>query len=347
MRFEQNVPLAPYTTFRIGGPARWFAEAASEADVEEGVRFARERQLRLFVLGGGSNVLVSDAGFPGLVLRVAIGGIAEEREGDARLFRVGAGEDWDGFVAQVVERGCGGLECLSGIPGAVGGTPVQNVGAYGQEVAQTIQTVRAFDRERNAWVELTNAQCDFRYRQSLFNHKARERFIVTRVDYRMVNSGAATVTYPDLKRYFKDAEAAPSLAEVREAVLAIRRGKGMVIIPGEPDTQSAGSFFKNPIAREQDLVQVAAAAESAPEAVPHYAMGEGRVKIPAAWLLERAGFYKGYQLGRAAVSTRHTLALTNRGGATAEEVAQLRDRIQEAVEARFGLRLEPEPVWVA
>jgi UDP-N-acetylmuramate dehydrogenase len=353
MEFQQHVPLAPFTTFRIGGPARWFAQAATEADVEAGIHFARERQLPLFILGGGSNLLVSDAGFPGLVLRIAILGIQDESGEDGPLFRVGAGEDWDALVARTVERGYGGMECLSGIPGTVGGTPVQNVGAYGQEVAQILQRVRAFDRYTSTWVELDKAQCRFRYRTSLFNHEARDRYIVSRVDYQLSGQHSIVLAYPDLKRYFKESHTdSPTLAEVRRAVLAIRAAKGMVIAPGDPDSQSAGSFFKNPITTEDRLPQIAAAVDGLATEVPHYtagvgATGVGMVKIPAAWLLEQAGFRKGYQLGRAGVSTRHTLALTNRGGATAAEIAHLRDAIQQAVEAKFGLRLEPEPVWVA
>ena len=204
MEFQQHVPLAPFTTFRIGGPARWFAQAATESDVEEGVRWARERQLPLFILGGGSNLLVSDAGFSGLVLRIALRGVDEESDGDGTIFRVAAGEDWDALVAHTVERGCAGMECLSGIPGTVGGTPVQNVGAYGQEVAQTIRSVRVFDRQTFTWVELGHAECRFRYRTSLFNHEARDRFVVTRVLYRLSEHTPAALAYPDLKRYFKE-----------------------------------------------------------------------------------------------------------------------------------------------
>lgn len=358
MEFQEHVPLAPFTTFRIGGPARWFAQAATESDVEDGVRFARERQLPLFILGGGSNLLVSDAGFPGLVLRIALLGVDEESGVDGTLFRAGAGVDWDALVARTVELGYRGMECLSGIPGTVGGTPVQNVGAYGQEVAQTIQRVRAFDRHACAWVDLSAAECRFRYRTSLFNCEARERFIVSRVEYRLSCKSGPLVAYPDLKRYFKESRiGSPTLADVRHAVLSIRASKGMVIAPGEPDSQSAGSFFKNPITSEDRLAHIAAAIDGCSGngasgsgrsvEVPHYAAGPGMVKIPAAWLLEQAGFRKGYQLGRAGVSTRHTLALTNRGDATAAEIARLRDAIQQAVEAKFGLRLEPEPVWVA
>ncbi len=356
MEFQEHVLLAPFTTFRIGGPARWFAQAGTEDDIETGIRFARERQLPLFVLGGGSNLLVSDAGFPGLVLRIALAGIHEESQEEGLLFHVGAGEDWDGLVARTVERGCSGMECLSGIPGTVGGTPVQNVGAYGQEVAQTIERVRAFDRRTLTWVELDKVGCRFRYRRSVFNHDERDRYIVSRVDYRLPKQYSTVLAYPDLKRYFKETHTSePTLEEVRRAVLAIRANKGMVIVAGDPDSQSAGSFFKNPITTEDRLPRIAAAVGASLAEVPHYAAGVqagetgdemALVKIPAAWLLEQAGFRKGYRLGRAGVSTRHTLALTNRGGATAAEVARLRDAVQQAVEAKFGLRLEPEPVWV-
>ena len=344
MEFRQHVSLALFTTFQIGGPAAWFAEAASEADIEAAVAFAASRGLRLFVLGGGSNVLVSDAGFDGLTLRIALRGVTQR----GNALEAAAGEDWDALVARSVEAGLSGIECLSGIPGTVGGTPVQNVGAYGQEVSRTIRAVRAFDRQAKAWVDLSNADCGFAYRRSRFNQGAdRDRFIVSRVVYQLMENAPASMTYADLKRYFQQQGIdQPSLRQTRDAVLSIRLGKGMVVTSDNPERRSAGSFFKNPVVADTQLPRIAAAAGIPVEDVPRYPAGSGEVKLPAAWLLERAGFVKGYRQGPAAVSTRHTLALTNQGGAAAKDIVALRDAIQQRVKALFGIALEPEPVWV-
>jgi UDP-N-acetylmuramate dehydrogenase len=344
MEFRQQISLAPFTTFEIGGPAKWFAEATTEADIETAIGFAQERGLRLFVLGGGSNLLVSDAGFDGLVLHIALRGV--DLKGPA--LSAGAGEDWDALVSRSIDARLAGIECLSGIPGTVGGTPVQNVGAYGQEVSRTIRTVRAFDRTTRTWVDLDNADCGFSYRRSRFNQGTdRDRFIVSRVVYQLEPNAPAAVVYADLKHYFKNQEIAqPCLQQVRAAVLSIRLGKGMVITPDNPERRSAGSFFKNPVVLASQLPRIAAAANLAEADVPRYPAGEA-VKLPAAWLLERAGFVKGYRMGAAAVSTRHTLALTNSGSATAADITALRDTIQSRVHKLFGISLEPEPVWVA
>jgi UDP-N-acetylmuramate dehydrogenase len=345
MEFQQHVSLAPYTTFEIGGPARWFAEAVTEADIEAAVGFADARKLRLFVLGGGSNLLVSDAGFDGLVLHIALRGV--HHDGDT--LSAAAGEDWDVLVARSVDAGLAGIECLSGIPGTVGGTPVQNVGAYGQEVSRTIRTVRAFDRTTRTWADLDNAGCGFSYRHSRFNQGPdRDRFIVSRVTYQLALNAPAAVMYADLKQHFKNQQIAqPCLQQVREAVLSIRLGKGMVVTADNPERRSAGSFFKNPVVPASHLPRVAAAANVPLSDVPRYPAGGEAVKLPAAWLLERAGFVKGYRMGAAAVSTRHTLALTNSGSATAADITALRDAIQSRVHDLFGISLEPEPVWVA
>ncbi len=344
MEFAQHVPLAAYTTFAIGGPAQWFAEATTEADIEAAVAFVEERKLRLFVLGGGSNVLVSDAGFSGLVLHIALKGVSQQ----GSRIEAAAGEDWDALVAQTINAGLAGMECLSGIPGTVGGTPVQNVGAYGQEVSRTIRSVRAFDRSTRIWVELSNEECRFAYRSSRFNQGPdRDRYIVSRVVYELQQNVPASVTYADLERHFAQRGIAqPSLEQVRDAVLAIRLGKGMVVTPDNPERHSAGSFFKNPVVPAGAIASIGAAAGVSPDEVPRFAASNGSVKLPAAWLLEQAGFLKGYRQGAAAVSTRHTLALTNQGGATARDVLALRDAIQARVAALFHLQLEPEPVWV-
>jgi UDP-N-acetylmuramate dehydrogenase len=348
MQFLEQVPLAQYTTFQIGGPARWFAEAASEDDIAAGVAFATERRLPLFILGGGSNLLVSDAGFPGLVLRIALQGIASTNEDDRFIVSAAAGEDWDGLVAYAVAANAAGVECLSGIPGTVGGTPVQNVGAYGQEVSQTIVTVRAFDRKSLRFVDLPAANCGFSYRRSIFNSTQRERYVVSRVDYALRKDAPANIVYADLTRYFAARNgAAPTLAEVREAVRSIRAQKGMLLMPGDADCRSAGSFFKNPVVPVTVLDSLAEELGVEKRSIPAYPARDGEVKLSAAWLIERAGYQKGYALGKAGISSRHTLALINRGGASAAEVTTLRDKVTDTIAARFGIRLEPEPVWLA
>jgi UDP-N-acetylmuramate dehydrogenase len=342
MVITENQGLAPFTTFGIGGPARWFGVATSEAEVAEAVEWARARGMAMFVLGGGSNLLVADAGFDGFVLRVGMKGIEQQGE----LFRLGAGEDWDAVVSLAVERGFAGVECLAGIPGTVGGTPVQNVGAYGQEVDSVIERVRAFDLEAREYVELTNGECGFSYRRSRFNSSDRGRFIVTRVDYRLRQGGRPMISYADLKAHFQDRATEPSVGEVASAVRGIRQGKGMLLVEGDPDCRGAGSFFKNPSVAPEVAERVRVIAESSKVPLRVFPSLDGMVKIPAAWLIEQAGFPKGYSLGAAGISSRHTLALINRGGAKAEEIVTLARKIAGAVEERFGIRLEMEPVMV-
>jgi UDP-N-acetylmuramate dehydrogenase len=346
MELRDNVLLSNHTTLGIGGPARWFAEVASEEDVRAAVALAQERGVSYFILGGGSNLLVSDAGFPGLVLQMRITGIEQESAADGSvLLRVGAGESWDGLVQYAVDHGLAGVECLAGIPGTVGGTPVQNVGAYGQEVAETIVSVRCYDTQTGTFVDLSNADCGFAYRTSVLNTTQRGRYIVVRVDFLLKHGGAAKLVYADLRKHFGP-EASPTLPEVAEAVRSIRRGKGMVFDPDDPNSRSAGSFFRNPIVPEVLLLRVSEASGMAVDAVPHWPAGDGLIKLPAAWLLERAGFVKGFALGKAGISARHTLALVNRGGATAADIQGLRDRIIADVTAKFGIMLEQEPVSV-
>ena len=332
--------MARYTTFGVGGAARYFVEADSEADLEAAFQFARKLDLPVFVLGGGSNLLVADEGFEGLALRLRILGV----ERDGCHFDAGAGESWDGLVDQTIAAGCAGMECLAGIPGTVGATPVQNVGAYGQEVAQTVASVRALDRVNGQFVELTGEQCRFRYRASLFNTEERGRFVITRVRFALRADDAPNLGYADLQRYFAGQTSAPTLAEVAAAVRAIRSRKGMVLIPGDPDTQSAGSYFKNPVVPAEQVEQIAEVAGVEPAAVPAYPADGGKKKLSAAWLVERAGFGKGYLLGAAGLSTKHTLAVTNRGGATCADVLRLEGKVREGVQKRFGVTLEREPV---
>ncbi len=347
MKIFENISLAPLTTLGIGGPARWFAEAASEPEIAEASAWAQKRGVPLFVMGGGSNLVVADAGFNGLVLRIGLKGI----ERDGAVFRVAAGEPWEHCVQQSTEAGLAGIECLAGIPGTVGGTPVQNVGAYGQEVASVIECVRGFDRETGRFAELGNAECGFAYRRSRFNSADRGRFVVTRVDYRLTEGGKPALRYADVERELAASGfvgALPSLTEVAEAVRRIRRRKGMLLVEGDPNTRSAGSFFKNPVVSAEVFREIGARSTSAPPGFPAGGDAEkaGCVKVPAAWLIEQTGFAKGYAMGRAAISSQHTLALVNRGGATAAEVLALAERIRDAVKERFGIRLEMEPVLV-
>ena len=308
MLLLENIPLAPLTTIKIGGPARYFVEASDAGEVQKAVTFARSRDLPLFVLGGGSNLVVADSGWPGLVLKVAIQGVNQLQgsghdEDGKILFDAGAGESWDKFVSHTVMARCAGVECLSGIPGSVGGTPVQNVGAYGQEVAETIASVQVLDLRDNQVRELCSEACGFSYRSSIFNTTERGRFIILRVTYALTPGGRPRIAYADLKRHFEGRETPPDLAETREAVRHIRARKGMLITPGDPDCQSAGSFFKNPVVSEEqheDLKQRAAARGLT---VPSYPALETRKKVSAAWLVERSGFAKGFGFGRVGIST--------------------------------------------
>ena len=349
MLLQENVPLAPLTTFRIGGSARFFVEATSANDVHQAVTFSQSKTLPLFVLGGGSNLVVADSGWPGLVLKVAIPGI-EQRSGhddEGRvLFDAGAGESWDRFVSHSVLAKCAGVECLSGIPGSVGGTPVQNVGAYGQDVSETIESVEVLDLNDGQVRELCREACGFTYRSSIFNTTERERFIILRVTYALTPGGDAHLEYGDLKRHFEGRETLPNLAETREAVRHIRARKGMLIVAGDPDCQSAGSFFKNPALAEQqhDDLQKRAAAKGF--TLPSYPALEKNRKVSAAWLVEKSGFARGYGFGHVGISSKHALALVNRGGATAADVLALKDQIQQRVEEIWGVHLEPEPVMV-
>ena len=349
MQVLQNVPLAPLTTFRIGGPARYFVEANTAGEVQEAVAFSESKSLPLFVLGGGSNLVVSDSGWPGLVLRVAIRGI-EQRPGTndegKALFVAGAGESWDRVVSHAVVAQCAGIECLSGIPGSVGGTPVQNVGAYGQEVSETIESVEVFDLKEGRIRELCREACGFTYRTSIFNTTERGRFIILRVVYTLTPHGEPLIAYADLKRHFEGWQTTPNLAETREAVRHIRAVKGMLLVEGDPDCQSAGSFFKNPIVSEEQHEDLTKRAAARRLTLPSYPALEKNKKVSAAWLVEKSGFARGYGFGHVGISSRHALAIVNRGGATAAEVLALKEQIQQRVEEIWGVRLEPEPVMV-
>jgi UDP-N-acetylmuramate dehydrogenase len=331
----------------VGGPARCFVEAHTQQEAKDAVAYAAEHKLPLFVLGGGSNLVVSDSGWPGLVLKISLAGVEFEGDIQKMRFQAGAGENWDNLVALTVSKNCGGLECLSGIPGTVGGTPVQNVGAYGQEVSETITWVHALEVATGKTMELRNADCGFAYRSSIFNTTHRGQHIVLEVAYLLRRNSEPKIEYADLKKIFS-ASGKSTLQQVRDAVRSIRQSKAMLIVPGDEDCRSAGSFFKNPIVTqpEADRVQSLAEKHAPGKSLPRYPAGDGHVKLAAAWLVEQSGFHKGYERGPVGISSKHTLAIVNRGAATATDILALKDEIQKKVFDTWGVSLQPEPVFV-
>jgi UDP-N-acetylmuramate dehydrogenase len=332
--------LAPLTTLRLGGPAQRLVDAPSADAVVEAVRAADAAGEPLLLLGGGSNVVIADEGWPGTVVRVTSAGRSVQRRPDGSvLLTAEAGEDWDDVVAATVADGLGGLECLSGIPGRTGATPVQNVGAYGVEVSDLLVDVDLYDRGTGAVREhVPAAELGLAYRTSML--KGRDDAVVLRVRFALPGTGdSAPVRYAELARTLGvEPGARPPAATVREAVLDLRRGKGMVLDPADRDTWSAGSFFTNPVLPEAD----------APDGAPRWPAGPGLVKVPAAWLIERAGFRRGHAGpgGRVALSGKHVLALTHRGVGTTEDLLELAREVRDGVRARWGVQLHPEPVLV-
>ncbi|NBH11059.1 UDP-N-acetylmuramate dehydrogenase [Amycolatopsis sp. SID8362] len=336
--------LSAYTTLRLGGPARRLVSAVTSEDLVEAVRAADAAGEPVLLLGGGSNLVVADAGFDGTLVEVANTGW--RRDGD--VVEVQAGQNWDAFVAALVEAGLGGLECLSGIPGSVGATPIQNVGAYGCEVAESLVSVDVYDRVTREVRTLKADELGFAYRTSVL--KGTDTGVVLSVRFEVREDGlSAPIRYAELARTLGvEIGARVPAAEAREAVLKLRRGKGMVLDPADHDTWSAGSFFTNPIVpsaeAEAVLERITAAVGSE---VPQYP-ADGGIKLSAAWLIERAGFAKGYPGpgNRVSLSTKHTLALTNRGGATTEDLLALAREVRDGVRQRFGVSLHPEPLLI-
>jgi UDP-N-acetylmuramate dehydrogenase len=348
------VRLADFTTVRLGGPARAFARAETEDELIDAVRSADAAGERVLILGGGSNLVVADEGFDGTVIQVATrgvrrGGRASRGQGPGEL-TVAAGEEWDGVVARSVAEGLAGLECLSGIPGLTGATPMQNVGAYGQEVSDTIIRVRVWDRDAAEVLELPAAECGFGYRTSRFRGSG--RFVVLSVTFALAgHSRSAPVRYAELAAALGVSPGDQvDGAEARAAVIELRQRKGMVIDPGDPDTRSAGSFFLNPVLDAATLagVETAARDRCGPDVrVPRFEAGNGQVKVPAAWLIERAGFTRGYNPGDGArISSKHTLALVNAGSASTTALLALAREIRDGVHATFGVTLSPEPILI-
>ena len=345
MTVRERVALAPYTTLGVGGPARWFVEAPDEATLRDALAWSRARGVALRMLGGGSNVVVADAGVEALVVRVGLRGVTTREAGRVVDITAAAGEPWDDLVALAVARGWAGLECLSGIPGLVGATPLQNVGAYGQEVSDTVVAVRALDTTTGEALTLSPAECGFAYRDSAFKSRELGRYVVLAVTYRLRPGAAPTLGYADVERAVAARGlTAPTLADVRASVLAIRRTKSMVLDPGDPNRRSCGSFFTNPIVTAADAEQVARRAGEA--MMPRWPQADGGVKLSAAWLIERAGYRRGQREGAVGLSTAHALAVVAHDGARAADVLGFARRLQASVAERFGVRLALEPaVW--
>jgi UDP-N-acetylmuramate dehydrogenase len=342
----EQVTLAAYTTLRLGGPARRFVEAVTTEELVGEIRMADRRGEPVLVLGGGSNLVISDDGFAGTVVHIATRGVDVLGDG---VLRAQAGEEWEPFVDRCVGAGLAGVECLSGIPGRLGATPIQNVGAYGQDVSETIIEVRAYDRATDTLVSLDRAACGFTYRNSVF--KGSDRYVVLDVTFALEESAeSAPIKYAELARVLGVApgERVP-LAAARAAVLGLRRRKGMVIDPADPDTRSAGSFFTNPILdvdQLTDLEKRVAERLGGDARFPRYPEPDGRTKTSAAWLIERAGFGKGHARGPVRISTKHTLALTNPDGARTADLLDLAREVRDGVRAVFGVELVNEPVLV-
>ena len=338
---QQHVPLAPLTTLGLGGPARYFVSVRSESEMTDAFRWAEVRGVPVEILAGGSNVVVPDEGYPGLVIHVELRGCSIRDDG---LVRVSAGEPWDPVVQRTVAAGLAGFECLSGIPGSVGATPIQNVGAYGQEVANTLLAVKVLTTDKLETAELGPVECEFAYRDSVFKRHP-GRWVVLEVTFRLHPRGTPTHHYPELA---KAVGRAPTLLDVRDAVLTLRRRKSMVIEPGDPNRRSAGSFFLNPVVsnQEADRIEQTAIDEGLVERssdMPRYPVTAEHSKLAAAWLIERAGFAKGFRRGAVGISSNHALALIHHGGGTSAELLSLAGEIRERVADLFGVTLGQEP----
>ncbi len=341
-----SVPLSALTTLGVGGPARRVVDCPDDAALCAALETAAKDGLPTFVLGGGSNLLVADAGYDGVVIRVTNTAVGALPMGDRVRIQVGAGVRWDDLVALSVQRGDAGLECLSGIPGNVGAAPIQNVGAYGQEVSETIDEVIALDRATGATRRFTNDACGFGYRTSHFKGDWLDRYVVTGVSFVLRPSGPPTLRYGQLQARF---DGTPTLAQVRETVLDIRRAKSMVYDPSDPNHRSAGSFFMNPVIATADVSAVLKHVSDLgldPDQLPQYPAGEGATKLSAAWLIERSGFDRGFTKGAAGLSTNHCLALVNNGAATAADLVALARTVRQGVRAKMGVTLWPEPRFI-
>jgi UDP-N-acetylmuramate dehydrogenase len=346
---HQLVPLATHTTLGLGGPAAFFAEVADADALVVAMRWARERQVPTFILGGGSNLVVADEGFPGLVLHMRMRGLRWGQVAGEVCVEAQAGEVWDDVVAEAVSRNAAGIECLSGIPGSAGAAPVQNIGAYGSEIGESIRSVRVLDRHTLEIRDMGASQCSFTYRDSIFKREP-DSFVILSVTLGLAKDGACPIRYGELAAAVAG-KARPTPAEIRAAVLALRRKKSMVLDAADPNRRSAGSFFTNPIvstlaADRTALRAVAAGLINAPEAMPRFPLPDGRVKLAAGWLIEHAGLAKGFRMGPVGISSQHALALVHHGDGTTADLVRLALHARAAVKDRFGVTLVPEPVFL-
>jgi UDP-N-acetylmuramate dehydrogenase len=350
---DQDVALSRHTTIGLGGRAAYFAACDSVEAINQLLFFAGEKGLRVQVLGDGSNIIFPDEGYPGVVLQVGLKGVAVHDNGEHVLVTAAAGEEWDGFVQSCIEHDLAGVECLSGIPGRVGATPIQNVGAYGQEVSNTIVALKAIERKTLREREFQGRECTFGYRHSRFKSSDTDRYIITEVTFRLQRYGEPEIRYPELRQHLESTTELKHLepgravlSAVRQAVLTLRKKKSMVINPSDPHARSVGSFFVNPILTKQKFQQLLNHWKDSgrTEPIPAFPAGE-QIKVPAAWLVEHAGFRKGYRLGGVGISANHALALVNYGSTT-RELLDLASRIENGVFETFAIRLIREPVVV-
>ncbi len=347
LKIEENIELAPFTTLHVGGWAKYLTEVHSLPDVISALEFASKNNLPVFVMSGGSNILISDTGFAGLVILNKIKGIESEVQGDKIIVTSGAGEEWNHLVKFAAENNWAGIETLAGIPGSVGAAPVQNIGAYGAEASSVIKEVIAYDLDKNSIVTLANKECEFGYRKSIFNSKYPGRYIILEVVFELKTSGEPNLSYQDLQKYFearlKDGPK-PTVHEIYKAVIEIRARKGMVIHPDYESYQSAGSFFKNPVVSAEVFEKVKEKITDTDKWF--WEQSDGSVKISAAKLIEKAGFPKGFKKGNAGISPKHSLSLINLGGAKANELIDLAKEIIKEVQAKFGVEIKPEVLTI-
>lgn len=352
-KLHRNVPLSTYTTIGLGGNAAHFATCASVDELRQLLSFAKEKKIPVQIIGGGSNIIFADAGYPGVVCQVSLSGVAVEDNGEYAIVTAAAGEEWDAFVVSCIDHHLAGVECLSGIPGRVGATPIQNIGAYGQEVCNTIVSLNALQRDTLALVEFWTGECNFGYRQSRFKSSDADKFIITGVTFRLRKHGRPEIRYPELAKYFESRTdltklepGRPGLSAVRQGVLALRKRKSMLIDPSDPHARSVGSFFVNPMLASQEFEDLKNRWEHSghTEPIPAYPADE-QIKIPAAWLVEHAGFHKGYRTGEVGISPNHALALVNYGGTT-HELLDLARHIEAKVFETFAIRLAREPAII-